>query len=527
MTIYQGDILTVDSNNSVVRYLVEDGGTIVFTGNELPKEYQSLISSNTCKVIDLNGKALIPSFVDTHQHFASFSTFNAGLNVMEASSNKEISAMVKKFAMESKSKTLIAFGASPYSVKEGRLISRDELDAVCPDKEIMVVKYDGHACILNSKLLKKLDKKLSKLRGYHPDTGEMNQEAFFACSDYITGSLSIPELFHNMQKAADFMASKGIGCVHTVSGVGFIANLDITLEKIFAKSLSNGFQLRVFPQSMDIKVATRRNLPRIGGCFECALDGCFGSHDAALNEPYIDDEGGTGVLYYSDEKVIDFCKKANREGLQIEIHAIGDKAFDQAARALKAALDDFPRKDHRHGIIHDCLPTEEGIAICQQYGIQMPVQSSFINWKQEPDSYLESILGKNRLDRLNPLKTFCDNNIVVSFGSDAPCTSPDPIVWIDKAVNNPNKEQALCVKEALRCATFNGYYATFDENLRGSLEKGKIADMVILSENPYTMDPHSLSSLKVESLILSGKPYTSCVEGILPALAKSFRKNKF
>ena len=85
----------------------------------------------------------------------------------------------------SNKKTLIAFGASPYSVKEGRLISREELDKVCPDKEIMVVKYDGHACIINSKLLDKLKGKVSELRGYHEDTGEMNQEAFFECSNYI------------------------------------------------------------------------------------------------------------------------------------------------------------------------------------------------------------------------------------------------------------------------------------------------------------------------------------------------------
>lgn len=75
---------------------------------------------------------------------------------------------------------------------------------------------------------------------------------------------------------------------------------------------------------------------RSGGCFACALDGCFGSHDAALKEPYVD--GGVGVLYYEDEKVADFCKQANRAGLQIELHAIGDQAFDQACRALKAGL---------------------------------------------------------------------------------------------------------------------------------------------------------------------------------------------
>ena len=289
------------------------------------------------------------------------------------------------------------------------------------------------------------------------------------------------------------------------------------MEKIFAKGLNNGFQIRVFPQSLNIKVATGRKLPRIGGCFECALDGCFGSHDASMNEPYMDSIGGNGVLYYDDAKVIDFCKKANRAGLQIEMHAIGDKAFDQAARALKAALDDYPRKDHRHGIIHDCLPTEEGIRICREYNILMPMQSAFINWRQEPDEYLESILGQERCKRLNPIRTLKENGVIVSFGSDAPCTSPDPVTWIDKAVNNDNRREAVSVQDALRMCTYNGYYTSFDEKERGSLEVGKIADMVVLSANLYTVPKEQLKEIRVEQLYLAGKPYESCKENILKA----------
>ena len=239
-----------------------------------------------------------------------------------------------------------------------------------------------------------------------------------------------------------------------------------------------------------------------------------------MNEPYIDSLGGDGVLYYDDKKVIDFCKKANRAGLQIEMHAIGDKAFDQACRALKAALDDYPRKDHRHGIIHDCLPTEEVIKICRDYNIQMPVQSAFINWKQEPDEYLESIMGKERTERLNPLRTFNENGIVVSCGSDAPCTSPDPIVWIDKAVNNMNQSQAVSVQEALRMCTYNGYYVTFDEKERGSLEAGKIADMAVLSDDLYSVDKKDIKNIKVEGLILSGKKYESCRENVIKAVIR-------
>ena len=108
-----------------------------------------------------------------------------------------------------------------------------------------------------------------------------------------------------------------------------------------------------------------------------------------------------GILYYTDKEVTDFCINANRLGLQIEMHAIGDAAFDQATRALKAAMDDMPREDARHGIIHACLPTKEGLEICEKYKIHIPLQTSFINWPQEPAEYLQEILGESRITSYN------------------------------------------------------------------------------------------------------------------------------
>ena len=518
MTVYHGTILTVDAADRVCRYLVEHKGKILYVGDELPKKYARAAR------VELGERALIPPFADTHQHLASFSAFNAGLNVMEAASNREILRLVDAFAAASSAKTLIAFGASPYSVEERRLVSREELDAVTHGKPLFLVKYDGHACVVNTALLKKLPKKIRRLRGYHPDTGEMNQEAFFAVSDFITNSLSPLELLRDMQLAADFEAARGIGMIHTVSGVGFALNLDITMEACFARSVQNGLQIRVFPQSMDTRVATGRDLPRIGGCFACALDGCFGSRDAAMRQPYANDPSNSGVLYYSDEQVRDFCIRANRAGLQIEMHAIGDKAFDQAARALKAALDDCPRNDPRHGIIHACLPTEEGLAICRDYHIQLPMQIAFDNWRQEPPEYTQALLGRERNASLNPVRSFLNAGCVVSFGSDGPCTCPDPVSWLYKAVNHSNPAQRVTIQQALRMATYNGYWASFDEKERGSLEAGKIADMVILSANPYTMPADRLSQLKVEKLILGGREYrpqsqsvpAAVLRGLLP-----------
>ena len=202
------------------------------------------------------------------------------------------------------------------------------------------------------------------------------------------------------------------------------------------------------------------------------------------------------------------------------MHAIGDAAFDQATRALKAALDDYPREDARHGIIHDCLPTEEGIASCAEYGIQMPMQTSFISWAQEPDSYLEKLLGSERAGRLNPLRTLWDAGIVLSAGSDAPCTDPDPILWMERAVNHSNPTERLSAREALRMCTYNGAWTTFDEDERGSLEAGKVADIAILSANPYEVAPEELGAIKVEGLLLSGEPYAGQKGSLVGALAR-------
>jgi len=502
MKIYEGNILTCDEQNHVYKYLVEDGGRLVYVGNELPAKYASFTRVN------LGEKALIPAFGDSHIHFASFATFNTGINVANAKSNAEILQMLRDFVPTCKDKIIFAFGASNHSVAEKKFLTRQELDSVCPDKPVFMVKYDGHTCVVNTKLLDILKSKVKNLRGYHGETGEMNQEAFFAFSDYVSSSIPPVTLIRNMQKFIDYMASKGIGMIHSVSGVGYTMDLDVDMENWFAKGLNNGMQMRVYFQTMDVGKARRRKMTRIGGCFDAALDGCFGSADAAMLEPY-EGTGDKGVLYYSDEKVTEFCKKANREGMQIEIHAIGDAAFDQAAQALKAVLDDFPKKDHRHTIIHACLPTEEGIQICADYGIALAIQSIFIDWPNEPNEYLESLLG-DRAAKLNPFKTYADKDIVLTLGSDGPCTDPDPMLWIHKACNNG--AQSLTVQQALKAATYNTYWASFDETDRGSLETGKVADMVILSANPYETDAAKLDSIQVEQLLLQGEPYQKLMQ---------------
>ena len=505
MQVYEGAIVSCDAKRGVYRYLAEDRGRILFVGDALPPEYERAPRTG------LGERCILPAFADTHIHFMSYALFSAGLDIRDARSIAEAKQMIAERARVDRSPIVLGFGASAHRVAEGRLLAREDLDAACPDTPAFIVKYDGHAGIANSALIALQNQAARSSRGFDAETGLMTQEAFFRVTDYVTGKVSLPETLGNMLTAMDRLASLGIGTLHSVTGVGFPLDLDVTLESLFARGLRDEVHYRVFFQTMDVGKARRRRLPRIGGCFATALDGCFGSADAAMLEPYAEaaglaPEAVRGILYYPDEKVRAFCLAANRAGLQIEMHAIGDAAFEQAVSALAAALDDHPRPDHRHTIIHACLPTERGLAACAELGISLAVQPAFLHWEQEPLSYLEDVMGGRAL-RLQPLKAISDMGIVMAGGSDAPCTVPDPLYGIWAACNHYVPGQSLGIQEAIDLYTRNAAYVGFDDGERGSLEAGKAADLVILNRNPLELRPSDLRLLKAESLILSGKAY--------------------
>jgi len=500
MKVYEGPVITCDANDSVASVLVEDGGRIAFVGDSVPAPYAQ------AERVVLGARALVPAFADTHVHFSSYSLFAAGLDVRRAASIDELGQALAEYAASHEDKLIIGFGASSHKVREKRLVSRVELDRYVSERPAFIVKYDGHACIVNSRLLAMLPPPIAKLRGFHAESGEMNQEACFATVDFCTKTVTPPRLLRSMLAGINAMAAAGIGLMHAVEGVGFPRDLDVDLVRFFARGQRSGFQTRVFFQTMDVGKVVRRKLPRIGGCFATALDGCFGSVDAALLAPYNDDPNNRGVLFYDDARLGAFAKEAHRAGLQIEVHAIGDAAFAQAARALAAAATDFPRPDHRHTIIHACLPTDEGLDLCAKHGIAIALQPAFLHWDLEPLAYLESVLG-DRAYRLSPLAEMQRRGIMMSGGSDAPCTLPDPIFGIYAACNHYVPEQSLSVLQALKLFTANAAWTSFDEKERGSLEQGKVADLVLLDRNPLAVPKTELARLRVESLLLAGKPY--------------------
>jgi predicted amidohydrolase YtcJ len=506
MQVFHGNIITCDSKNSVYQYLIEDKGRVLFTGDALPEEF-----SRSKKITELGEKALLPSFGDGHLHFSNWALIaSAFFDVRDAQNFEALGEMIRNFSeKDKKSKIITAFGAGKYCVEERRHITREELDTFLPDRPLYVICYEGHSSYINSKMLELLPDSIKKTRGFNADSGHILHEAYYKATDFSTNSVPSLKIIKSIINGFDLLAEKGIGLIHTVEGIGFPKDLDVTLVSLIARAQAskNRFNTRLFFQTMDVDKVLKRKLPRIGGCFATALDGCFGVCDAALNKPYSNDPDNRGILFYKNEEVIDFAKKANRAGLQIEFHVIGDAAVDQAVLAIEEALKDCPREDHRHTLIHACLMSPENFDKCAQLGIGITTQPGFMTAPMEPPEYLEEILG-NRLKKCTLLKKIIDTGIPLSGGSDAPVTHPDPIDGIYGACNHPyNPGQSLSIPEALKMFTYEVARGAFDEKERGSLEPGKIADMVILNKNPLELTPSRLKELKIKKLYLSGRRY--------------------
>lgn len=506
MKIYHGNIISCDQQNRTWKYLIEKGGRIHYLGDTLPKEYQSTPR------IELEKKALLPSFADGHIHFSNWALLAASqFDVREAKDISSVQQVISDFVSTAgKRKVIVGFGISLHKMKEKRLILRKELDNACPKIPLVLIGYDGHTSICNSSMMELFPSEFHQLRGYNQDSGQMYNEAYYQCTDYATGLIPPIQLVQSLIKAYDMLAEKGIGMIHTVEGIGFPGDLDVGMVSLAAKAMARrkGFQTRVYFQTMRLEKVKKRKLPRVGGCFATAIDGCFGACDAALLEPYSHQPDQKGILFHKEEELEEFVREAHKEGLQISLHAIGDAAVRRAVNAFEKAITEHPRGDHRHRLIHASLIHPEDLERIESLKLGITLQPAFLSSPLEPVEYLEKILGP-RIRKGSPLKSFLDRNIPLSGGSDGPVTYPDPYDGLAACLAHPyNESQSLSIEEALPMFTREVYRTSFDDENRGTLEAGKWADMVILEKNPLEItSPEEMRNLKVESLLLKGKPY--------------------
>ncbi len=444
----------------------------------------------------------------------------AGLDTRGAHGFSELSNLVQDFAKSHPDeKRIIGFGTSSHTLKEQRLPTAAELDKMT-ERPLLIVKYDGHAAIANTAFINSLPSRLLK-DGFDCSKGHFYHNSFYNMIDHVTKTISLPKVLQNMVEGMNYLAGRGIGFVHACEGVGFPFDLDVDLLRWIADEFIGEYL--VYMQTMDVKKVLKRKMPRIGGCFSTALDGCFGSLDAALTSPYQNQSENSGILFHPSPKVNHFVEEAHRQSLQVALHAIGDAAVDQALHAYSSAIKKHDRPDHRHILIHACLLNERHISEIAKHQVAIATQTPFLNWELEPDHYLNEILGK-RADQLIPLKSIIEAGILLGNGSDAPCTLPDPIQGIHMSCNHPVAGQRVDILTALRMHTIWNAKLSFLEDELGSLEIGKRADFVVLEQNPLTQPTDQLNQLSIKECYYKGELFKPLAKNALRMLGTSLIK---
>ena len=240
-------------------------------------------------------------------------------------------------------------------------------------------------------------------------------------------------------------------------------------------------------------------------------DGSLGSRTAHLSVPYVGgDENNRGFSLFSKEQFNSLCSYANSKGMQIAVHAIGDACLDSVLDALENALNDHPRADHRHGIVHCQISRQDQLERMMRLKLHIYAQSIFLDYDNH---IVEKLVPKPLSETSYNWKTLLDGGLTVSNGSDCPVELPDVMKGIECAVTRRSMDgtgpylidQAFSVKEAIDSFTSSGAVSSFEERIKGRIAPGLLADFVILAQDPFDTAPGELHSISVEKTFLGGK----------------------
>ncbi|MCX7920084.1 MAG: amidohydrolase [bacterium] len=502
--LFNGNILTLSEKlpRCEAVFLRNEKIVACGTSRDLLTHYQS-----ANQVIDLHGKTVLPGFIDTHVHLTDTGIDTLGVDLSEAHSIAEIQDKLANFAKHLPPGTwVIGYGYDDSVLQEKRFPTRYDLDKNLADYPVCISRRDGHSLVVNSAGLKLLQ--LSpETDGYEKDTqtgeptGIMRRVAVGQTNEKVFGQLSDEQRLKGLTTAVQFAISKGITTIHALEGGSETADKNLAVLMQYQDTLP--VRIIIYHQTCDVARVQQEGFPRIGGCI--LVDGSIGSHTAAVTEPFNDDPGNTGVLYFTDEQLYRFIETAHCAGLQISMHAIGDRAIEQILKTYRQVLAKYPRADHRHRIEHYELPRPEQISQTAELGLILGMQPTFDYLWGGPNQLYATRLGVERSLFSNPFRTILDAGIKIAGGSDSYVTPMDPLLGIHSAVNHYSPQQRVTVDEAIRMYTTVAAYAAFEEHLKGTIEPGKLADLVVLEKNPYVVPTTELKDIPVSMTICRGE----------------------
>ncbi len=487
-----GNIITVTAGRKEAMAICGKRIAKVGKNNQIKK-----LAGNKTQVFDLKGKTVVPGFIDAHTHFIRMGLEKAFyLDLSPAGSLSEaleiVSEQVKR---KPDGEWIIGRGWDESRWPENRYITRDDLDKIALNNPVVLIREDGHIFSVNSNVLERI--KFANSDEVDKTAGLIREKAAWKLYQQIEPS---PEIIcQAIREATKIAHSLGVTSIQDTVKPAYIRAYSKLNQR---KELKIRVYLNLAAQWVKTFVSTGfctgfgDDFLKIGGV-KILADGSIGARNAALQNPYLN-QNSKGKLNYRQVKLENMIREATTNNLQTAIHAIGDRAIESV---LDAYTHEKIKKAERHRIEHFILATDRQISKAGNLQIIASMQPNFLKWGKEGGLY-ERRLGKERARRTNRFKKVLDAGIKLAFGSD--CMPFSPLYGIHQVVNAPFESQRLSVKEAIKCYTLNSAYASFEEDTRGSIEPGKLADLVILSEDPFA-NPKNIEEIKVEQTFMGGK----------------------
>jgi predicted amidohydrolase YtcJ len=518
---YNGQVITMDDNLGVCEAIaIKDSKIIAVGTNELIEQ----LKGEKTEVINLNGKTLMPGFIDAHAHLELYGTNALGVNGKVAQSIEELKEKLDAKVMITPSGQWVrGWGYNQNYLAEDRHPTRWDLDQVSTEHPIIVVRTCGHISVVNSKAL--------EIAGIDENTSDPIGGKFVRDEEGVPTGALLEQAHMNMMLVAQFTGeeimeglkiasadflSKGITSVHDAGGYDttHFSYLYDAVEKGIIKQrvyvMYGGLHDAPVIVHKGIQAGIKSGLGnqyfRIGPA-KVFIDGSSSGPTAKTRQPYTSNKNDSGILYLNQEELSKTLGEAHKNGWQITAHAIGDEAVEMMINSIEQALFENPRVDHRHRIEHACMVPADLLKRMKKLNIIPIPNPAFIY--EFGDGYVKDY--GERVETMFPVQSFVREGIPAAIGSDSPITSYDPMIGISAAVNRISKNGRLVgpsqraeLIEVLKMYTLNGAYASFEEDIKGSLMPGKLADIVVLDQSILDTPIDKINTLEVEMTILDG-----------------------
>ena len=504
------------------------GDSILAIGSN--EEIEVYKGENTT-LLDTESKFVVPGFIDSHVHLMAGGYNLTSVQLRDAKTPEEFAQRIFDFSKTIPKGTWILGG--DWDGKEwGALPSKELIDEFTPDHPVFVIRLDGHMGLANTLAMKlsNVDKNVANISGgdiVRTDSNELTGIFKDLAMSLITDNIPNPtpeQLDKSLDQAMRHFAMNGVTSVHHVWDQIDYPGTTEAIERAYREDrlLARVYELGELGKWQDRQTRIESfgrgdDWLKIDG-LKTFVDGSLGSQTAAFMEPYLNSVD-TGLLLFEKSELYNWIYQADKVELQMGIHAIGDRAINMLLDIYEKVAVGNGDRDRRFRIEHAQHIDSNDISRFVELGIIASMQPYHAI---DDGRWAEKVIGSERINDMYIFRSLMDAGAKVAFGSDWPVAPVSPLWGIYAAVTrrtlddkNPDgwvPNEKITVGQALKAYTINGAFASFEEDMKGTLEPGKLADFVLLSENLFEIDPVEIKDVKVLQTFVGGKNVYSATD---------------